>query len=106
MVLFALATASSGVRKVMTDSTGPKTSSRAMRCAGETWVNTVGLNQKPLLGQHAVGLPALRALGVPDVGELADAGQLLGGVDRAEVGVLVQRVADAQRADPPLQARR
>ena len=45
----------------------------------------------------------MRALGLADVGQLADPGQLLGGVDRADVGVLVQRVADAQRADPPLQ---
>jgi len=44
-VLFALATASSGVRKVSTDSTGPKISSRAMVCAWVTLVNTVGANQ-------------------------------------------------------------
>ena len=44
-VLFAFSTASSGVRKVSTDSTGPKISSRAMRCACETPVNTVGANQ-------------------------------------------------------------
>ena len=40
------------MRKVSTDSTGPKISSRAMRCAWETPVNTVGANQKPLLGQR------------------------------------------------------
>ena len=44
-VLFAFSTASDGVRKVSTDSTGPKISSRAMRCACETPVNTVGANQ-------------------------------------------------------------
>ena len=38
--MFALATASSGVRNVRTLSTGPKTSSRAMRCAVETANNT------------------------------------------------------------------
>ena len=44
-VLFALATASSGVRNVSTDSTGPKISSRAIRCAWLTPLNTVGGNQ-------------------------------------------------------------
>ena len=41
-VLFALVTASSGVRKVSTDSTGPKISSRAIRIDCDTSVNTVG----------------------------------------------------------------
>src|SRR3954467_2340110 len=41
-VLFALATASSGVRKVSTESTGPKISSRAIRIACDTPENTVG----------------------------------------------------------------
>ena len=44
-VLFALATASSGVRNVRTDRTGPKISSRAMTCACVTLVNSVGANQ-------------------------------------------------------------
>ena len=44
-VLFAFSTASAGVRKVSTDSTGPKISSRAIRCAWETPVKTVGANQ-------------------------------------------------------------
>ena len=44
-VLLAFSTASSGVRKVRTDSTGPKISSRAMRWAGDTPVKTVGANQ-------------------------------------------------------------
>ncbi|CAM5720673.1 hypothetical protein SVIOM342S_10612 [Streptomyces violaceorubidus] len=44
-VLLALATASSGVRKVRTDSTGPKISSRAMVCAWVTFVKSVGANQ-------------------------------------------------------------
>ena len=44
-VLFAFSTDSSGVRNVRTDSTGPKISSRAMRCACVTFVNTVGGNQ-------------------------------------------------------------
>src|SRR5689334_24095099 len=49
-VLLAFSTASCGVRNVSTDRTGPKISSRAMRCAWETPVNTVGGNQKPLAG--------------------------------------------------------
>ncbi len=57
------------------------------------------------LGQVARRRPAGRALGLAGVGELADAGQLRGGVDRADVGVLVERVADAQRGQPPLQRR-
>src|SRR5215207_11259723 len=50
-VLFAFSTASSGVRNVSTDSTGPKISSRAIRCACDTPVNTVGGNQKPWVGR-------------------------------------------------------
>src|SRR6476646_1777949 len=54
-VLLAFSTASAGVRKVSTDSTGPKISSRAMRCAWETPVNTVGGNQKPCVGSSQAG---------------------------------------------------
>ena len=102
-VLLAFSTASFGVRKVSTDSTGPKISSRAIRCAWVTPVKIVGGNQKPVLGQLARRRPALGALGLADVGELPDLGELLGGVDRADVGVLVQRVADAQRGHPALE---
>ena len=49
-MVFAFAIASSGVRNVSTDSTGPKISSRAIRCAEETSVNTVGANQYPVSG--------------------------------------------------------
>ena len=55
----------------------------------------VGANQKPAVGQLARRRPALGALVLADLGQLADPVQLLGGVDRADVGVLVQRVADA-----------
>src|SRR5690348_7881936 len=41
-VLFAFSTASSGVRKVSTDSTGPKISSFAIRWLWATLVNSVG----------------------------------------------------------------
>ncbi len=50
-MLFAFSTASDGVRKVSTDSTGPKISSRAIRCAWLTPVNTVGANQYPFAGR-------------------------------------------------------
>ena len=45
IVLFAFSIASSGVRKVSTESTGPKISSRAMRCDWATPVKKVGANQ-------------------------------------------------------------
>ena len=44
-MLFAFSTASSGVRKVSTESTGPKISSCAIRELWATFVNTVGANQ-------------------------------------------------------------
>ena len=44
-MLFAFSTASSGVRNVITESTGPKISSRAMRCDCATPVKNVGGNQ-------------------------------------------------------------
>ena len=44
-MLFAFSTASSGVRKVRTESTGPKISSCAIRELCATFVNTVGANQ-------------------------------------------------------------
>ena len=103
-MLLAFSTASAGVRKVSTDSTGPKISSRAMRWAWVTSVKTVGGNQKPCLGSSHGGDQRPGALGLADVGELADLGELLGGVDGADVGVLVERVADAQRRHPPLEA--
>ena len=42
------------MRKVSTDTTGPKISSAAIRCAGATSVNSVGANQNPRDGSsHA-----------------------------------------------------
>ncbi len=76
-MLLAFSTASCGVRKVSTDSTGPKISSRAMRCAWETPVKSVGGNQKPVVGRSQAAVPALRALGVAHLGQLADPLQLL-----------------------------
>ena len=52
-VLLAFSTASAGVRKVSVDSTGPKISSRAIRWAWVTPVNTVGGNQRAVRGQVA-----------------------------------------------------
>src|SRR6187455_25507 len=54
-VLLAFSTASAGVRKLITDSTGPKISSRAIRCAWVTPVKIVGANQKPRSGRSHGG---------------------------------------------------
>ena len=54
-MLLAFSTASAGVRKVSTDSTGPKISSRAIRCAWVTPVKIVGANQKPRSGSSHGG---------------------------------------------------
>jgi hypothetical protein len=56
-----------------------------------------------VLGQLAGRRPALRALRLPGVAELANAGQLLGRVDGADIGVLVERIAEAQRGHALLQ---
>ena len=56
-----------------------------------------------VLGDDARRRPALGTLGLADVAELADAVQLLAGVDRPDVGVLVERVAEPQRREPRLQ---
>src|SRR5579884_3833073 len=58
-----------------------------------------------LLGERARRLVDLRALLLARGDELADLLQLGGGVDRAHVGVLVERVADAQGREAPLQLR-
>ena len=55
-------------------------------------------------GRSQRACPARGALGLAGAGELADAVELAAGVDRADVGVLVQRVADAQGRQPPLEA--
>src|SRR5712692_9472239 len=56
-----------------------------------------------LLGQTARRLVDLGAFGLARLDELADLLQLLLRVDRAHVGVLVERIADAQRLQAPLQ---
>ena len=105
-VLFAFSTASSGVRNVSTESTGPKISSRAMRCAGETSVKNVGGNQKPRSGSSHGGDQRSAPSASPASRQLADARELLGRVDRADVGVLVERVAEPQRRHAASAARR
>ena len=54
-VLLAFSTASAGVRNVSTDRTGPKISSRAIRCDWATPVKIVGANQKPWSGSSHAG---------------------------------------------------
>src|SRR6202167_4427389 len=102
-VLFAFVTASSGVRNVSTDSTGPKISSRAIRCDWLTPVNTVGGNQKPRSGSSHGGDQRSAPSASPGAADLAVLVHLLLRVDRAVVGVLVQRVAEPQRAEPVAQ---
>src|SRR3954452_24580923 len=54
-VLLAFSIASSGGRKVSTESTGPKISSRAIRWAWVTPVKIVGADQKPRSGSSHGG---------------------------------------------------
>ena len=67
-VLFAFSIASAGVRKVSTDSTGPKISSRAMRWLACTFVKIVGANQNPFSGMTQSARPPLGALLLADLG--------------------------------------
>ena len=66
-------------------------------------MKTVGDEPVALLGQPARRLVDLGALLLPARDELLDLLELLLRVDRADVGVLVERIADAQRRQPPLQ---
>ncbi len=54
-VLFASSTASAGVRKLMSTTTGPKISTWAMVAAGETSVKSVGGKNQPSRGQLQEG---------------------------------------------------
>ena len=58
---------------------------------------------EPAIGQVAGRRPARCALLLAGVSQLPDARELGGRVDRADVGVLVQRVAEAQRGQPAVQ---
>ena len=51
MELLAFSIASACVRNVSIETTGPKISSTAIRCTGETSVNSVGANQWPRSGR-------------------------------------------------------
>jgi hypothetical protein len=95
-VLLAFSTASAGVRNVRTDSTGRRSPRGRSGATARRPVNSVGGNQNPAPAART-RRPAVGALGLAGVGQLADPGELLGRVDRADIGVLVQRVADAQR---------
>ena len=55
LVLLASATASSGVRKLIATSTGPKISSVTSVLAGETLVTSAGLRKQPLPGMSPSG---------------------------------------------------
>src|SRR5439155_4196428 len=59
----------------------------------------------PALRELAGRLVDLRALVDPRLDERADLLELLLRVDRSDVGVLVERVADAERLHPALQLR-
>ena len=54
-MLFAFSIASSGVRKVSVERTGPKISSRAIRWLWATFVNSVGRKKKPRSGRSQAG---------------------------------------------------
>ena len=96
----AVATASAGVRNVSTGSSGPGISSRATRIVGATSVNTVGARNHPRSGSRA-GLVQRRAPSSSAAVARATArSRRCGGAHRAEVGVVVQRVADAQPGQP------
>ena len=102
-VLFAFSIASSGVRKVSTDRTGPKISSCAIRWLWLTPVKRVGRKKKPLSGSTQSGWKISAPSSIPDCDELLDLGQLAGRVDGADVGVLVERIPDPQRREAGLQ---
>ena len=75
-MLLAFSIASAGVRNVITESTGPKISSCAIRKLWATFVNTVGGNQNPRSGQLAGRLVELGALGLAARHQLRDAIEL------------------------------
>ena len=102
-VLFAFSIASSGVRKVRTLRTGPKISSCAMRWLWLTPVKSVGRKKKPLSGSSQSGWKISAPSSIPDSHQLLDLRQLAGRVDGADIGVLVERVADAQRGEAGLE---
>ena len=62
-----------------------------------------GWEPESAVGELARRGPALAPSASPMSERVADAGQLLGGVDGADVGVLVERVAEAQGAQAALE---
>ena len=75
-MLLAFSTASSGVRNVSTESTGPKISSCAMRWLWATFVNRVGRKKKPRSGRSQARLVEVGALGDAGRDELRDLREL------------------------------
>ena len=65
-VLFAFSTASSGVRNVRIERTGPKISSRAIRWDWLTPVKSVGRNQNPRSGRRHSGWNISAPSSMPD----------------------------------------
>ena len=99
-MLFAFSTASSGVRNVWIARTGPKISSLAIRKLCATFVKKRRREPEALRRERAGRLRQDRPVVDAGVDELADLLELHLRVDRADVGVLVERVAEAERPDP------
>ena len=95
-MLFAFAIASAGVRKVSTDSTGPKISSRAIRDEVETLSKIVGANQKPFSGMTHGAVQRSAPSSSPTSLSILMRASCSRRVDRADVGVLVERIAETQ----------
>ena len=64
-MLFASATDSSGVRKLIATSTGPKISSCAIVLAGATSVKSVGGKKQPVVGTGVLGCHIVAPSAVP-----------------------------------------
>src|SRR3954454_21261787 len=91
-VLLASSTASAGVRKVMSTTTGPKISTCAMVAAGATSVKSVGGKNTASPRTAPAGLPQLGPLLLPPPDQILNLLQLNRCDDRAHVDGLVQRV--------------
>ena len=95
-------TASASSSKPMIDSTGPNTSSWAIRMSGLTSVKMVGsTNWPPGRLLSVAGPPPIttaRALGLGDLDVVEDLAVLRRGGDRADVGVGLHRIALARGA--------
>ena len=102
-MLFAFSIASAGVRKVWIASTGPKISSCVMRCDWLAFRNSDGRQKYPLVRRSHDVCHRFAPSSWPILQILLDLLQLHFGIDRADVGVFVQRIADDQRLHAVLQ---